>query len=88
MFSKKEREYLQHLARYGFAFDKYKGDYPYVLKHRIKLKAYHAIQDLKFLASIWYWFEHPRGCPIEGAKAVSLERLIQILEDEFSYLRE
>jgi len=31
MLSRREREYLQHLARYGFAFDKYKGDYPYVL---------------------------------------------------------
>jgi hypothetical protein len=49
------------------------GGLPLVLKHRIKLKAYWAVQDLKLLAGIWYWFEYPRGCPIPGAKAVAQE---------------
>jgi hypothetical protein len=48
MLSMREGEYLQHLARYEFAFDKYNGDYPYVLKHRIKLKAYKLFKTLNF----------------------------------------
>ncbi|MCD6432368.1 hypothetical protein J7L33_06700 [Candidatus Bathyarchaeota archaeon] len=81
MLSKREREYLEHLAQYGFAFDKYKGDYPYVLKHRIERKAFKAIQDLKLIASVYWILDRPRGGWHE--KGTSLEKLIYILEQKF-----
>lgn len=89
MFSKKEREYLKAIEKLGsLTAVEFNPNYAYVLKHRIKRKAFHAIQDLKLLASLWYWFESsPRGPQFES-KGTSLEKLVYQLEEEFRYLSE